>query len=67
MLEEERLKGVSFTVDGDTLYNSQIGEEYFQQRECKNSRLRLQNTRKLGCLAKISVKRYTLYHAYKIT
>ena len=34
--------------------------------ECKNLRLRLQGTRKLGYLAHISVKQYTLYPAYQI-
>ena len=40
---------------------------FFKQKECKNLRLRLQGTRKLGCLTHISVKQYTLYPAYQIT
>ena len=37
------------------------------QKECKNLRLGLQGTRKLGCLAHISAMQYTLYPAYQIT
>ena len=37
------------------------------RKSAKTLRLRLQGTRKLGCLAHISVKQYTLYPAYQIT
>ena len=38
---------------GETIYNCR--EDYFKQSECKNARLKLQGTRKLGCKAYISV------------
>lgn len=56
---------VPFTGDSEILYK--FGKQYFKQRESKNLRLRLQGTRKLGCLAHISVKQYTLYPSYRIT
>lgn len=47
----------------------QYGTHYFKKRlpvADKPKRLRLQGTRKIGCLARINIKKYTLYPEYKV-
>ena len=53
----------------EKILDCQYGPHYFKQRtpvSDKPKRLRLQGTRKIGCLAKINIKKYVLYPEYKI-
>ena len=47
----------------------QYGLHYFKKRPPvadKPKRLRLQGTRKIGCLARVNIKKYALYPEYKV-
>ncbi len=60
-------KDTPFSVDKHTTLDCQYGQHYFQKKECKHARLRLQGTRKIGCCAHIQTIKYTLYPDYQIT
>lgn len=44
----------------------QYGERYWKERKKSNKRLRLQNSRKIGCHAHIMIHTYTLYPDFQI-
>ena len=50
------------------ILDCQYGVHYFKKscNDTKPARLRLQGTRKIGCLAKITTKKYAIYPEYKI-
>ena len=47
-----------------TTFDCQYGEHYWKE---KTKKLKIQNTRKIGCHAKIKTCTYVLYPDYKIT
>ena len=62
--------GILFAVEEEKKLDCQYGKHYFKQKDnCepnKKSRLRLQGTRKIGCMANITVKSYLLYPQYTL-
>ncbi len=63
---EVSFNGVPFTVDEEHILHCQFGDHYFKKKEPKNKQLRMQSTRKIGCLAKVKYKTITLYPEYAI-
>ena len=62
--------GIPFSVEEERILDCQYGCHYFKKRDPvvdKPKRLRLQGTRKVGCLAKIIVKKYAIYPEYKLS
>ena len=57
-----------FSVQEEKILDCQYGVHYFKKscNDTKPARLRLQGTRKIGCLAKITTKKYAIYPEYKI-
>ena len=56
---KDSVSDTEFVQRTEHLYKDTV--QLLVRSECKNSHLPLQGTRKLECLAKISVKRYRLY------
>ena len=44
----------------------QYGHHYFLKKQGKNKQVRLQDTKKIGCQAKIKIKSFTLYPEYSL-
>ena len=44
----------------------QYGHHYFLKKQGKNKQVRLQDTKKIGCQAKIKIKSFTLYPKYSL-
>ena len=55
--------GIPFSIEKVTTLDCQYGEHYWKEKSKKTKKLKIQNTRKIGCPAKI---RYVLYPDYKI-
>ena len=57
-----------FSVQEEKILDCQYGVHYYKKscNDAKPARLRLQGTRKIGCLAKITTKKYAIYPEYKI-
>ena len=59
--------GIPFSIEKVTLYDCQYGEHYWKDKPCQNKRLKLQNTRKIGCHAHIVTQTYRLYPEFKMS
>ena len=59
--------GIPFSIEKVTLYDFQYGEHYWKDKSCQNKRLKLQNTRKIGCHAHIVTRTYRLYPEFKMS
>ena len=44
----------------------QFGHHYYKEKPQKSSRVRIQGSRKMGCLAHITIKKCTLYPDYSL-
>ena len=61
--------GIPFSVEEEKILDCQYGAHYFKKHVndgSKPSRLKLQGTRKIGCLAKVTAKKYALYPEFKV-
>ena len=67
--------GIPFSVVEEKILHCQYGQHYFKKRiplsehnpqDKRSKRLRLQGTRKIGCSAKVCIKKYALYPEYKV-
>lgn len=63
--------GIPFAVEEEKKLDCQYGKHYFKQKKqnsesTKAPRLRLQGTRKIGCMASVTVKTYLLYPQYTL-
>ena len=65
---EVSFNGIPFSVEEEKILDCQYGVHYFKKHVSAGHkpRNRLQGTRKIGCLAKITTKKYALYPEYKI-
>ena len=61
-----QFNGIPFAVNKVTVFDCQYGDHYWKEREKSNKRLRLQNSRKVGCNAHIEIHTYTLYPDFQI-
>ena len=59
--------GTPFSVEEEKILDCQYGSHYYQQKEITKKRQRFQGSRKVGCQAKIKIKRINLYTGFKIT
>lgn len=61
-----QFEGTPFSVAETKLLDCQFGRKYFKQKPVKGKKLWLQNTRKVGCGARVEVKTFVLYPHFKI-
>ena len=57
-----------FSIEKETILDCQHGSHYYGTKENKGKRkqLRLQGTKKVGCSAKIKIKKYVIYKEYSL-
>ena len=60
--------GIPFSVEEERVMDCQHGQKYYKKSHTSaQKRLRLQGTRKIGCQAKIHIKKYTLYPEFAVS
>ena len=55
-----------FSIVENKRFNCQFGHHYHKEKPQKSSRVRIQGSRKMGCLAHITIKKCTLYTDYSL-
>ena len=70
-MREVSYDGIPFSVEEERIMDCQHSDKYFNKIPTSNNpkpkRLRLQGTRKIGCQAKIHIKKYTLYPEFAVS
>ena len=71
-MKSERRKEISFndtpfSVNETRMLDCQFGQKYYKQKPKQGKKMWLQGTRKMGCMAHIEVKTFTLYTEYAIS
>ena len=56
-----------FSVNETRMLDCQFGQKYYKQKPKQRKKMWLQGTRKMGCMAHIEVKIFTLYTEYAIS
>ena len=52
--------GVPFSIDEEKVLDCQYGCHYYKEKE-QNRRQRFQGTKKVGCQAKVKIKKFSTY------
>ena len=67
-MREVSFDGIPFSVEEERVMDCQHGQKYYKKsRSSAQKRLRLQGTRKIGCQAKIHVKKYTVHPEFAVS
>ena len=58
--------GIPFSIDEERILDCQYGCHYYKEKK-PSKRQRFQGTKKVGCQAKIKIKKFSIYPEFKIT
>ena len=64
--KEINFNDIPFSVNEMKVLDCQFGEKYYKEKLKQGKKVWLQGTRKMGCMAHIEVKGFTLYPEYGI-
>ena len=64
--KEINFNDIPFSVNEMKVLDCQFWEKYYKEKPKQGKKVWLQGTRKMGCMARIEVKGFTLYPEYGI-
>ena len=59
--------GLPFSIDEERVLDCRYGKHYYKEKESIGKQQRFQGTKKVGCQAKIEIKKISTYPEFKLT